>query len=85
MAGGKPWTDQENILLLDIVDDELSPQAIFDSGKFPDRTVDAIRMQIQRLGLNVQTTRKTFVQTIEPAKDVLSMEEVVKLFSTAFE
>ena len=33
----------------------------------------------------VQTTRKTFVQTIEPAEDALSMEEVVRLFSTAFE
>jgi len=49
-------------------------------------------MWIQRLGTYVQTTRKTFVQTmrnsfvqqIEPAKDAMRMEEVVKLFSTAF-
>jgi hypothetical protein len=32
----------------------------------------------------VQTTRKTFVQTIEPAEDALSMEEAVKLFCTVF-
>jgi len=50
-------------------------------------------MWIQRLGTYVQTTRKTFVQTIrgsfvqqiEPAKDAMRMEELVKLFSTAFE
>jgi hypothetical protein len=43
-------------------------------------------MQIQRLGVNsfVQTIRGAFVQQIEPAKDAMRMEEVVKLFSTAF-
>jgi uncharacterized protein (DUF1778 family) len=29
--------------------------------------------------------RNSFVQQIEPAKDAMRMEEVVKLFSTAFE
>jgi hypothetical protein len=44
-------------------------------------------MQIQRLGVNsfVQTIRGAFVQQIEPAKDAMLMEELVKLFSTAFE
>ena len=28
--------------------------------------------------------QKAFVETIEPSEDVLSMEEVVKLFSAAF-
>jgi len=39
------------------------------------------------LGANsfVQTIRGSFVQQIEPSPDALSMEEVVKLFSTAFE
>jgi hypothetical protein len=38
-------------------------------------------MQIQRLGVNsfVQTIRGSFVQQIEPAKDAMRMEEVVKL------
>jgi hypothetical protein len=31
----------------------------------------------QRLGANVQTSRKTFVQTIQPAKEALNMEEAV--------
>jgi hypothetical protein len=33
----------------------------------------------------VQTVRNSFVQQIEPAEDATRMEEVVKLFSTAFE
>jgi hypothetical protein len=43
--------------------------------------------EVQRLGPNsfVQTIRGSFVQQIEPSPDALSMEEVVKLFSTAFE
>ena len=43
-------------------------------------------MQIQRFGVNsfVQTMRNSFVQQIEPAKDAMRMEELVKLFSTAF-
>jgi len=40
-------------------------------------------MQIQRFGVNsfVQTICGSFVQQIEPAKDAVRMEEVVKLFS----
>jgi hypothetical protein len=39
--------------------------------------VDAVRMQVQRLGVNsfVQTMRSAFVQQIEPAKDAVRMEE----------
>ena len=86
MARGKPWTDAENQLLLEMVNEGLTPREIFESGKFPDRTQDSIRIQIQRLGGGsiVQTKHTAIVQTIEPAPDALTMEEVVKLFSTAF-
>jgi hypothetical protein len=83
MARGNLWTDDENSLLLGMVAQGLSPQAIFDSGKFSDRTVDAIRAQVQRLGSYVQP-RKSNVQTIQPSADSLRMEEAVKFFSTAF-
>jgi hypothetical protein len=33
----------------------------------------------------VQTVRGSFVQQIEPEKDAMRVEEVVKLFSMAFE
>ena len=32
----------------------------------------------------VVARQKAFVETIEPSEDILSIEEVVKLFSTAF-
>lgn len=84
MNRGKPWTDAENELLLKMVADGFSPQAMFESGKFQERTVGAIRMQILRLGSNVATKHTAIVTTIKPAPDAISMEEVVKLFSTAF-
>jgi hypothetical protein len=42
--------------------------------------------ELQRLGINpfVQTIRGSFVQQIEPAKDAIRTEEIVKLFSAAF-
>ena len=39
------------------------------------RTVGGGGVWVQGLGTFVQTTRKTFVQTIAPARDALSMEE----------
>jgi hypothetical protein len=42
---------------------------------------------IQRLGINsfVQTTRGSFVQQIEPAKDAMRVEGFAGLFGAAFE
>jgi len=42
--------------------------------------------EAQRLGIDsfVQTRPATFVETIEPAKEALSMEGIVRLFSAAF-
>jgi hypothetical protein len=54
----------------------MNPQEIFDSGKLQGRTVDVIRKQQKALG--------SIVQTILPAKDVLSLDDVVKRFTTAF-
>lgn len=84
MPRGEKWTDEENQLLLKMVAEGLSPQAIYDSGKFPGRTVDSIRMQIWRLGSNVITKATAIVTTIEPAAEALSIDELVKLYSTAF-
>ena len=87
MGRGKFWTEEENKLLLKMFEEGKSLEEIYDSGSFPERTVDAIRMQIQRLEPNsfVQTIRGSFVQQIEPAKDAVRVEEGVELFSTAFE
>ena len=50
----------------------------------PWRTVEAIDKQLERCKFAV-ARQKAFVETIEQSVDALSMEEVVKLFSTAFE
>jgi len=86
MGRGKPWTDAENQTLLEMVSEGLTPREIFESGKFPDRTQDSIRTQIQRLGGSsfVQTKHTAIVQTIEPDQNTLTMEDIVKHFTSAF-
>jgi hypothetical protein len=83
MARGKPWTDEEIKVLRELDERGLSAQEIYESGRLPDRTYEAIRKQLN-LGSIVATKQTAIVETIEPAPDALSMEEVVKLFSTAF-
>jgi hypothetical protein len=82
MARGKPWTDAELEILQQMAAQGLNPQQIYDSGKLPGRTYRSIVRQIS--GSIVYTKPTAIVRTIEPAKDALPMEKVVKLFSTAF-
>jgi hypothetical protein len=78
MGRGKPWTDDENKLLMEMVAEGCTVEDIVESERFSGRTSDAIRAQISRL-------ETSLVDKIEPAKDALTIEKVVKLFSTAFE
>jgi hypothetical protein len=41
-ARGKPWTEAELKLLMDMAAQGFNPQRIYDSGRFPERTVEAI-------------------------------------------
>jgi hypothetical protein len=82
-ARGKPWTDAELKLLMDMAVQGFNPQQIYDSGKFPERTYNAIKKQMLVLRL-VATRQKSIVATIQPSQKTLSMEEVVRLFSRAF-
>ena len=84
MARGKPWTEEEINLLWEMTSQGMNPQEILESGKLSGRTVDAVRKQQKALGSIVQTKPTAIVQTILPAKDALSMDEVVKRFTTAF-
>jgi hypothetical protein len=59
MARGKPWTDAENRLLLEMAEEGLNPQQIYDSGRFPERTVEAINKQLERRRL-VVSRQKNF-------------------------
>jgi hypothetical protein len=42
MARGKPWTEQEIKLLMEMAAEGLNPQLIYQSGKLPGRTLRAI-------------------------------------------
>jgi len=69
--------------LMDMAAQGFNPQQIFDSGKLPGRTLRTIGKQAYCS--IVRTFPTAIVHTIEPASDALSMEEVVRLFSRAFE
>lgn len=86
MAKGKRWTQQENKLLMQLVERGTSIEDIFKSGKFPNRTHRANIKQIERLKCDsiVRQKKKTIVRQIRPI-DVLTLEEVLKRFSDAFQ
>jgi len=84
MARGKPWADEEIKLLMEMVAQGMNSQQIYDSGKLPGRTYRAIVKQLGECGSIVYTKPAVIVRTIEPSKHELSMDEVVKRFSTAF-
>ena len=67
--------------LMDMAAQGFNSQQIFDSGKLPGRTLRAIGKQAYCS--IVRTFPTAIVHTIEPARDAMPMERVVKLFSTA--
>jgi len=73
MTRGKPWTDAENRLLLELAERGMNPQQIYDSGRLPERTVEAINKQLERRRL-VVSRQKTFVETIELDFDALRLK-----------
>jgi hypothetical protein len=83
MAGGKLWTAEEISLLEDMAERGMNPQQIYDSGSLPGRTLHSIVKQFYSSMVKVKPGAK--VITIEPAQNALTMERVVKLFTTAFE
>jgi hypothetical protein len=85
MARGKRWTDAEVEVLMEMAAQGLSPQQIFDSCRLPDRSFDAIKKQMWISRSMPLSKPRTVVAAVQPAKDVLSIENAVKLFSTAFE
>jgi hypothetical protein len=83
MARGEPWTEQEISLLEEMAESGMNPQQIYDSGKLPGRTLHSIVKQFYGNISIVKQTAK--VITIELAQNPLSMERVIRLFSTASE
>jgi len=85
MARGKRWSQQEIQLLREMLREGMNLDEIVKSGKLPDRTATALQIQISRLGSIDNQSKKFIVNQISLAEDILSLEEVLKRFSTAFE
>jgi len=83
MARGQVWTDKELELLDQMIEQGLNPQQIYDGGKLPGRTFHSIVRQFY--GNLIAPQPKVDVSAVEPAADALQIEQVVKLFSTAFQ
>ncbi len=82
--GGTRWAEEENKILRELIEQGLGAQQIYASGKLPGRTYEAIRKQVNIEALIAAKTR-TPVEAVEPAADALTMEKVVKLYSTAYD
>jgi len=92
-AGGKPWTEAELKLLMDMAAQGFNPQQIYDSGRFPERTVEAINKQLERCRF-VATRQKTFVETMlcgctivitKPGAKVITIEPVLRAFTKQYQ
>lgn len=85
MGRGKRWTDAENTLLLEMVQQGLSLEAIVKSGKFEGRTPQAIAKQMERLklGFFVGQNKKSIVGQISKA-EIPEFEEVLARYVDAF-
>lgn len=84
MAGGKRWTQKENKLLAEMVEAGMSVEDIVRSGRLLGRTAKAIIHQIRRLG-SFGTRRKSLFGAQVGGVDIISLEEVLKRFSDAFQ
>jgi hypothetical protein len=83
MARGKPWTEEEIGLLIEMAGSGMGPQQIYDSGRLPGRTFRSIVKQLY--GVAGGSGPSVEVVAIEPALEALSMDKMVKLYTTAFE
>ncbi|MCL6579839.1 MAG: hypothetical protein K6T73_10775 [Candidatus Bathyarchaeota archaeon] len=85
MGRGERWSDAENTLLMEMVQQGLSLDDIVKSGKFEGRTPQAIAKQIERLKLGcfVGQNKKSFVGQIGKA-EIPEFEEVLARYVDAF-
>ena len=78
----KRWSPTEIKLLQELVEQGLSADEIFRSGKFPERTHKAITMEISRLGF--VEARKKSVETRITEAGIVDLESFVKRYVDAF-
>jgi len=83
MPKGKPWSEAENKLLLEMAKKGMSVQQICDSGKFPNRTYKAIEHQLKRLG-SYGTRKEKFYGTQISKAEIPDFDDVLARYVDAF-
>ena len=84
MGRGPRWTDAENKVLLEMVKRGMTIQQIYESGRLPNRTFQAIQNQLKRLGADL-TGHKKFQLTGQIREaEIVDLETIVKRFVDAF-
>jgi hypothetical protein len=84
MARGRRWTEAENRLLLEMTEQGMGIQEIYESGKFPNRTFRAIQNQLQRLGAGLSAQKKFQMSAQIREAEIVELETVVRRFVDAF-
>jgi len=82
MARGKRWSLQEIKLLQEMVEQGMSADQIFKSGKFPERTHKAITHEVSRLG-TIGSQKKSSGSQITEGQ-IVDIESFVKRYVDAF-
>lgn len=82
MPRGRRWADAENRLLLEMVEQGMNAQQIYNSGKLPGRSLRAIETQIQRFPF--ETQKKKFFATQISEAEIPEFEEVLARYVDAF-
>jgi hypothetical protein len=84
MVGGKIWTEAENRLLQEMLEKGANLEDIVKSGKFEERSAQAIEKQAQRLGVFVGQKKKVFVGQAIGKAEIPNFEDVVSRYVDAF-
>lgn len=84
MTKKKRWTEEENKLLQEMVQQGMTVQQIFDSGKFPSRTFMAIQNQLKGSSAHSTSQIKILLTSQISEAEIVGLESIVKRFVDAF-
>jgi hypothetical protein len=84
MVGGKIWTEAENRLLQEMLEKGANLEDIVKSGKFEERSAQAIEKQAQRLGVFVGQKKKFFVGQAIGKAEIPNFDNIMSRYVDAF-
>ncbi len=84
MGRGKKWTDLENELLAQMTRQGMTVRQIYESGKFPNRSFQALDKQLERLGVDLSRQKKFSLSGQIREAEIIDLETIVRRFVDAF-